>query len=375
MTKSEQTSLPAQDHRSGAAGHLVLHANTSWYVKRFYSELVQALLEDGHQVSVIVPDTEHKLEHLGIKVHILPMKRAGTNPYHDALYYMRLVRLLRHIKPTALLNFTVKPNIYGGMAAARLRIPAINTISGIGSSLLGRGPVFYVVRQLYRAASRSTTNVYLNKSDMAFFAELGVRAEKQIMIPGAGVNLEEFKRSSPPTSNNTFLYLGRLIRDKGINEYLDAAKKLHSKDVRFIVGGETDPGNPTSLDPHTVADLHRSGIIEHLGFVQDVRQLLENIDCLVLPSYAEGLSRVMLEAAAMEVGLIASDVPGCREIAPPGTGTLVSPGSTEELVVAIKAYIDMNNAQKDQAKSNARTHVANQFSVETVIEKYRELLP
>lgn len=302
---------------------IVLHANTSWYVKRFYSEFVDSLVNDGQTVVIVVPDGEYSFEQCGVNVHILPMQRSGVNPVFECLYYYRFLRLLSSIRPKAVLNFTVKPNIYGGIAAARLGLPAINTVSGIGSSLIGRGPVFHVVRYLYALASRHSVNVFLNSTDKKLFEEMGIRAKHVALAPGAGIDLNEYRRTSAVVNNNTFLYLGRLIRDKGIGEYLEAARRLNASGSRFLVGGEVDPGNRSSISKDEISALDKAGVVEHLGFVDDVRGLLEDVDCLVLPSYAEGLSRVMLEAAAMEVGLIASDVPGCRELVAPGAGTLV----------------------------------------------------
>lgn len=356
------------------ADPILVNANTSWYIKRFYSELMHTLVEEGHRVIALVPENDHSLESLGIEVLVLPMNRSGVRINQEVAYFVRLFKLIKRNRPSVILNFTVKPNIYGGIVAATIGVPAINTISGIGSALVNPGYISKVVKFLYALASKFSTNVFLNDQDAKLFLKVGIHARRNVVAPGAGVNVNDFTREGSTVSDNSFVYLGRLIKDKGIEEYLEAATRLKGSGATFLVFGEVDLDNPSSLQLNDVLDFHDKGIISYMGFTEDVRETLQNVDCLVLPSYSEGLSRVMMEAASMRVGLIASNVPGCKELVTTNAGILVESKSSDDLVKGLREYMSMSIPEKDSFKERSHLHIAKNFSVTLVVNLYLELL-
>lgn len=302
--------------------------NTSWNIVNFRAGLVQALAAHGCEVIAASPHDDYaaRLEGLGCRHVPLAMDNKGTSPLKDAGLILRYLRLLRRERPDIYLGWTIKPNIYGSLAAHALGIPAINNVSGLGTAFIRDGWLTRIVRVLYRAAlSRSACVFFQNGDDRDLFVDLGlVRAGQTRLLPGSGIDLFRFAANPPAPrvlgEGPVFLMVARLLWDKGVGEYVEAARLVRAQmpQARFRLLGFLDVENRTAVPRADVEGWVREGLIDYLGATDDVRPHIADADCVVLPSYREGTPRSLLEAAAMARPLIATDVPGCREVVEDG---------------------------------------------------------
>jgi glycosyltransferase involved in cell wall biosynthesis len=309
----------------------------------------------------------------------IQVERAGLNPWADLRLLAEYRRLLRRIRPAAYLGFTIKPNIYGSMASARLGIPAIPNVSGIGNAFLRRDPVQQVVTRLSRLGFRRAPVVFFqNPEDRDLFLERRiVRPDQARVLPGSGVDLDRFAPAPPHEGGVTFLLIARLVRDKGVMEFIEAARMLRSElpDARFQLLGGEDVGHRTAIP---LADLERSaseGLIEYLGPCDDVRPFIAAATAVVLPSYREGLPRSLLEGAAMARPLIGADAPGCREVVVAGVnGYLCKVQDAASLADAMLRLARLPAAQRAAMGRAARQRVQDRFNEEFVVQAYLEVL-
>jgi glycosyltransferase involved in cell wall biosynthesis len=309
----------------------------------------------------------------------IQVERAGLNPWADLRLLAEYRRLLRRIRPAAYLGFTIKPNIYGSMASARLGIPAIPNVSGIGNAFLRRDPVQQVVTRLSRLGFRRAPVVFFqNPEDRDLFLERRiVRPDQARVLPGSGVDLDRFAPAPPHEGGVTFLLIARLVRDKGVMEFIEAARMLRSElpDARFQLLGGEDVRHRTAIP---LADLERSaseGLIEYLGPCDDVRPFIAAATAVVLPSYREGLPRSLLEGAAMARPLIGADAPGCREVVVAGVnGYLCKVQDAASLADAMLRLARLPAAQRAAMGRAARQRVQDRFNEEFVVQAYLEVL-
>lgn len=365
--------------------------NSAWNLLNFRSGLIKALIEQGHEVVLAAPEDEHvpALLVLGASFIDLPMKAHGLNPVADLKLLWRLVSLLKTLRPTVILTYTSKPNVYGGLAGRILSIPVINNIAGLGSPFIKDGWVASLLRGLYRLAlARSSCVFFQNPDDRLQFIQGGlVKAEITNLVPGSGVNLMQFKvaplpcaqEENLPTGKRKFVFLlvARLLRDKGILEYAEAAyylKPLYPQ-VEFALLGSHDRNNPNALSDEVLNGLESAGIIKYWGVSADVRVQLAFADCVVLPSYREGTPRSLLEAAAMGRPLIATDVPGCREVVQPGlNGLLCEPKNSKNLAMQMESIINMPTDHLRNMARLSRQIVQERFDENLVITAYLKAL-
>jgi glycosyltransferase involved in cell wall biosynthesis len=308
------------------------------------------------------------------------MARSGMNPAADARLLLRYSKLLRRIRPAAYCGFTIKPNVYGAIAARMSGVPAINNVTGLGTTFLGHGMMWRFTRSLYRAAFRRSHRVFFhNRDDLRIFVEQRIiRPHQGRVIPGSGVDLDHFRPdenagSRPPR----FLFIGRAIRDKGIAEFITAARQLRTQlpNVRFQILGNPDPGNPTSVSAAEFQSWIDEGLIEHLGEHADVRPFIRAASAVVLPSYREGMSRALLEGAAMGKPLIGTDVPGCRELIEDGvTGALCAARDADSLVEAMERIALLPQERLAELGHSARSKVEREFGEQIVVDAYLEAL-
>ncbi len=359
---------------------VALISNTSWSIFNFRANLISALQQQGFRVVAIAPPDGYsaRIAGLGCAYLPLPMDNKGRNPVRDGLLFARLLTLLSREKPMCLLGFTIKPNIYGSFAARLLGIPVINNIAGLGSVFVSRGLTQSLVRGMYRIALRRSRRVFFqNPDDFQLFIEQGIaRAEVSEVLPGSGVDTAHFapKQRQPSDGPVTFLFLGRLLVEKGVPEFVEAARAVKSirSDARFQLLGFAGVENPSAIHPGEVRKWAAEGIIENLGETHDVRQHIANADCIVLPSYyREGVPRSLLEAASMERPVITTNTPGCRETVLDGaSGFLVSPRSVEDLMAKINRFLDLPRHVKEEMGRQGRLHVQAKFDEKIVISRY-----
>lgn len=356
---------------------IAISANSAWNIVNFRSGLVKSLQDQGHRVVAIVPPSAdiEDLERLSVDIELLPMNARGLSPFGDALLLSRYIAVLARLRPAAFLGFTAKPNIYGGIAARLVGVPVISNVTGLGTGFLSGRALERVLTSLYRFALRGSKSVFFhNLDDLQLFVERRIVSPAQAqVIPGSGVDLERFAARPPPQGQRlTFLFIGRMLKDKGIVEFGQAARLVRSSipEARFVALGEWAE-HPKAAPRERLDQWRAEGLIEFAGATADVRPFIEAADCIVLPSYREGLPRVLLEAAAMARPAIATDVPGCREVIDDGvTGYLCKCGSSSSLAEAMRALAALSAEQRAEMGRLARRKAENQFSEERVTSAY-----
>ena len=325
----------------------------------FRWHLLRELLAVGLEVHVAAPNlpmncaVRKKLENLGIFVHQIPLRRTGNNPFLDILLFFSLWRLMIEIKPKFFLAYTIKPVIYGNIAAWLAMVPRrFALITGIGYAFEINGEkrtkVQVIAQNLYRVALYNAHTVFFqNPDDKALFEELGLvdeKRQKTVVVNGSGIDIHSFKVSGLPKHVH-FLMIARILKSKGVKEYADAASivRLKYPEVNFSLAGWLDE-SPDALSQFELQDLIRSGNIDYHGFLYDVRPTIAESSVFVLPSYREGTPRTVLEAMSMGRPIVTTDAPGCRETVIDGyNGFLVATKSVNELVNAMLKFIEQPN--------------------------------
>jgi glycosyltransferase involved in cell wall biosynthesis len=361
---------------------VVLAANSSWNIVNFRDGLIRALKAEGYDPLVIAPreaSTEQRIAELGVEWRQVPVDRSGMNPLADLRLIARYRRLLKRTRPAAFLGFTIKPNIYGAIAARSLGIPVIANISGLGTVFIKRGPLLALVTRLYRfALSRAAVVFFQNPEDLELFLERGIVGARQgRQIPGSGVNTERFVGVPLPEGPPVFLLVARLLGDKGIREFVAAARSLHAElpGARFQLLGPLDEGNRTAIARSELDRWVKDGDVEYLGETHDVRPFVAAATALVLPSYREGLPRTLLEAGAMGRPLIATDVPGCRQVVEEGVnGLLCRARDAGSLASAMRLLARLDSARIRAMGAESRRKVVRGYSEAVVFRAYLDAL-
>jgi glycosyltransferase involved in cell wall biosynthesis len=343
----------SQPSSSASVMHLLILASFAPSLLNFRGPLIRTLLARGYRVSVGAPDvdaeTRQALEALGAEVHETPLSRNGTGMLADLTYMRSLRRLIRTTRPDTVLTYTIKPNIWGAFAAASCRVPSTSMVTGLGFAFVGQGGTWknraarWAARRLYRAATTLNGRViFQNPDDRNDFIAAGCLADpdKCVIVDGSGVDLDHFT-PAPMVDAPVFLMIARLLRSKGVSEYLEAAKHVRSLHpaARFLLVGAHD-GGPDAVDHFEIDSAVASGTIEWFGSLDDVRPAIALAAIYVLPSYREGTPRSVLEAMAMGRAIITTDVPGCRETIRNGVeGLLVPPRNSAALAKAMDQMI------------------------------------
>lgn len=381
MSRSRDSNYLAPE-ASDLSKTIVLSANSDWNIVNFRGGLIRALRTAGYEPIVIAPQdpsTDKRMRELDVERIPIRIDRSGLNPWADLQLVGEYKRLLRRIRPAAYLGYTIKPNVYGCFAAASLGIPAIPNISGLGTAFIRSGPLQQIVKALYRVGFRRAPRVFFqNDEDRELFVDRKiVRADQARVLPGSGIDLDRFRPGPLPEGAPIFILIGRLLRDKGVVEFVEAARQLRTEmpDGRFQLLGPIDDGNRTSVSKAELQSWIAQGVIEYLGTTDDVRPFIAAASAVVLPSYREGMPRSLLEAAAMGRPLIATDVPGCREIVEEGrNGLLCVVKDARSLAAAMRRFAGMSLEDRIAMGKAARRKVQEEFSEERVIRAYLDAL-
>jgi glycosyltransferase involved in cell wall biosynthesis len=365
------------DAKQGSQRLLAVSANSVWNLLNFRLGLLQALIRQGYSLSALVPPSQatSELEKAGIAAHAIPMSPRGISPLSDSRLLFAYLSVIEELAPAALLSFTAKPNIYGSIAARLRGVPVIANITGLGTGFLSGKALELVQSGLYRLALAAAPQVFFhNPDDRALFLRRRlVRADQATVIPGSGIDLDRFEFRSPPRNPEpVFLFIGRLLKDKGIVEFVEAARlvKEDSPAIRFQVLGGVEQ-HPKAVPAEMLRQWEKDGVVEFLGSAEDVRPLITEADCVVLPSYREGLPRVLLEASAMGRAVIGTNVPGCRHAIEDGvTGFLCEPQSASSLAETMANFARLSTDQRRLMGERAREKAEREFGEERVIEAY-----
>lgn len=363
--------------------HILMTVNAAWNIWNFRRTLVAALLDDGHKVTILAPPdhTLADLERMGCRVRSLQMSVKGLNPVDDLMLLLRFKRILRQEKPDVVLSYTIKNNIFGAMAARGAPVPFVPNVTGLGTAFLSGGLMQAVAESLYRHAFKGLPAIlFQNEDDRELFLRLRlVEARQAQLVPGSGIDLDRFAMTEYPAAGTrpVFLMIARLLRDKGVNEFVEAARRIRAQgnDARFQLLGATGSQNRTAIDAATVQGWVEEGSVEYLGTTDDVRPYIAAANCVVLPSYREGAPRTLIEAAAMGRPLIASDVPGCRAVVDRDvSGFFCAARDAESLAVAMRRFLDLPYAAQVEMGQASRVKMVREFDQQRVIDIYRAVI-
>lgn len=339
---------------------------------------MKAIVDDGYQLYISVPDTDDsRIEYfkgIGCRIIKTNFNRRGMNPIDDLKLMLKYRSIIKELNPKAVLSYTIKPNVYGGIACRLTGTPLIANVTGLGDAIENGGWLQKLTVSLYKIGVGKAKQVFFqNPSNKELCLRFGIADERAIVLPGSGVNLEHhIYQEYPADGVIKFLYIARLQKDKGTGEYFEAAKAIKAKypQTEFQVLGWKDGEYESQLN-----ELMANGIINYLGTTSDVRPYLKDVHCTIMPSYHEGMSNVNLESAANGRPVITTDVPGCRETVDDGvTGILVKAKDTNSLIEGVERFLAMSYEQKKQMGLEGRKKVEREFDRQIVVKAYLEAI-
>ena len=345
----------------------------------FRASLITALRGAGHTVIAIAPRDAYSEQLSSMVDEYIPIQidSRGTNPLRDLKLYRDFLRIFKATAPDVVLGYTIKPNIYAGMAAHRLGIAVVNNISGLGATFMRRGALNALVRQMYRVAlQKSDTVFFQNEDDRALFIQARIAQVHQAhLLPGSGVDLKRFTPLPWPSSRQKFRFLliSRLLWDKGVGEYVQAARIIKSRypNTEFAVLGACGVQNPAAITRHEVAQWESEGLITYLGQSDCVEEEIARAHCVVLPSYREGTPKALLEAAACARPVMTTDAPGCRGVVIDGqSGLLCRVKDAPDLAEKMLQILAIPQAELIQMGARGRALMEQRFDERLVINEY-----
>ncbi len=351
---------------------IVIIYNTTHGVLLFKAELIKSIKKNGYRVVVLASADNYseKLKEIVDEFHEIKLDSSGVNPIKDTYLIFQIYKICKIIKPTVVLNFTIKPVIYGTFASILIGgVPVINTITGLGTAFISTGLANKVAKYFYKFTFKHAHLVFFqNPDDQQFFKELNIiTRDNTKLVSGSGVDLVKFKPTKNKKRNNIkILFIGRIIADKGIYELIESAKIINKEynNVTFVLMGMLGVKNRTSISKSEVEDWVNEGIIDYVPFKDDIRCILGDSDLVVLPSYREGTPKTLIEAASMEKPLIATDVPGCREVViDEVNGFLCQVKNSVSLASKIKKFIELDYYRKIEMGKKSRELAEKKFDI------------
>ena len=355
-----------------ARKQILILSNHSGGLYDFRKDLISELKKYA-SVTVAVPhnDRWNELLHLADRVIELPIDRRGMNPFHDSKLFHQYRAILKEVKPDLVLTYTIKPNIYGGLACRMAHIPYAVNITGLGSAIENGGWLKKFVLALYKPALKGARVVFFeNAGNRDTLAATGVVPKgRDVVLSGAGVNLEDYPYQSYPQEGAVrFLFVGRVMREKGVDELFAAAKRMkqeYGDGVEFHIVGSFEEGYKPLMD-----ELEKAGVVKYHGYQSDMKRFYAMASCVVLPSYHEGMSNVLLEAAASGRPLITSDIPGCREAVEDGNSGYLCPAKdANALYGAMQRVMELSVEQRSEMGCRGRERMVKMFDKLLVINK------
>ncbi|HZM21318.1 MAG TPA: glycosyltransferase family 4 protein [Anaerolineales bacterium] len=350
---------------------ILLFANTDWYLYNFRLSLAKNLRDQGHEVILLSPpgNFQKLLQENGFQLISFPFSRQGINPFYEIWTLWQLIRVYRKVQPDIVHHFTIKPVIYGSLAAHFRHIGGIiNSITGLGHLFIDPGPITRLLRivakWLYRISLRDTQVIFENPEDRNIFIKNHLlKAERAHLIMGTGVDVEKFRPTNKNNDIPVVLFSSRMLATKGVLEYMDAVRilKQNGSKARFALAGTTDLGNPASVTDRQIASWNQSGLVEWWGWQEDMPNTLAQTDIFCLPSYREGVPNALIEASACGLPIVTTDVPGCRDVVTHGVNGLLVP---------VKNAVALANALKTLLTSPDMRQRMGIAGRETAIKKF-----
>ena len=358
---------------------ILLFANTDWYIYNFRLSLAQELRNQGHEVLLLSPpgDFHELLQANGFQWISFPLSRQSIKPFPELLSILHLIRLYHQIRPDIVHHFTIKPVIYGSLAAHILHIPGIiNSITGLGHLFIDTGARTRFLRTiasvLYRISLRRTQAIFENPEDRDIFIQNRLlKAEQSHLILGTGVDVEKFHPTGEKNGVPVVLFSSRMLVTKGLMEFVEATRILKEKGVqaRFALAGRTDPGNPASLSEQQIDVWKEFGLLEWWGWRDDMPSTLAQADIFCLPSYREGVPNALLEATASGLPIVTTDVPGCRDVVTHGINGLLVPVRNVPILAEALETLLSNPQLRNNMGIAGREIAVNQFGLNKVNEE------
>ncbi len=363
---------------------LLFVGNTSWSMWNFRGTLMLNLKKLGYEISVAAPEDKFVNE-LKINFNFIPLKtlnRKSLNPWHDLRLVFEFYQIYRKVQPQIVFQYTIKPNIFGSVASFLSKTKSLSFVTGMGFVFIRKNMLTSIVSYLYRVGLYfSYKVVFLNQQDFQDFIRLKILekdSSKGVLLPGEGVDVNYFyPQDTDFNEDKVFLFIGRLLKDKGIMEFVNAAKllKLKKENVSFRILGALDFQNPAAICKSDLDVWQSEGVVEYLGETSDVRSEVSRASVVVLPSYLEGMSRVLMEASAMGKPIIATNVRGCREfVSECVNGFLVEPKSTNSLLEAFEKFCELSDEKIKFFGKESRKLAEHNFSSEKTVSKYLEII-
>lgn len=351
---------------------VLILVNHDIVIYNFRKELVERLIEEGYEIYLSSPYGERIDELINMGCNYIPVNinRHGSNIYEEIKLIKHYKKIVKTINPSIVLTFTIKPNVYGGLVCRYLSVPIITNITGLGSAVVNGGIKQLISKTLYKFSLKKVSRVFFqNTSNQHFFENNKIALNKHTLLPGSGVNLKEFSFLEYPNDNRIeFVFISRIMKEKGIEEYLKAAsyiKEKYPKTIFHVLGFCEESYEERLLS------LHSQGVIKYHGMQRDIRTYLANSHCTILPSYHEGMSNVLLESASSGRPIITSNISGCKEIVDDGiNGYLVEKADSVDLIEKIEKFINITYQEKLKMSIASRKKVEQNFNREIVVNKY-----
>lgn len=340
----------------------------------FRKELIKRLRDEGHEVFISIPKSDNNefFKEMGCKIIDTPVDRRGINPVRDFWLMMKYVRIMKEVKPDIVFSYTIKPNIYGSLASNITKNKQVNNITGTGGTFLKRNFVSGIAKFLYKISVKKSYKVFFqNSGDKDLFIKNNMIRDNYAMLPGSGVNLEQFELTELPSDEDiNFIFIGRIMEIKGIDQYLETAKVVKEEypNTNFYIAGFVEEEKYKPI----IDEYDSKGIIKYIGFQKDIKCWIEKCHCTILPSHGgEGVPNVLLESAAMGRACIASKINGSRDVIDDEvTGYLFEIGSAEDLTDKVKKFLDLTLEDKVKMGLAGRAKVEKEFDRKIVIQKY-----
>lgn len=360
-------------------------SNTAWSLFNFRLNLIHQLQAAGHTVVGVAPSDAFadKLRAAAVEFEPVPISTSGINPLTELLSVARLRSVFKRQGIDLVLSYTPKGNLYAALACMALGVPFVPNVSGLGRAFIRRSPVTWTALGLYRLTFRRAHRVFFqNLDDLEIFVRAKlVDPAKAERLPGSGVDLVRFRPQpaapNPAVDAPVFLLVARMLWDKGVGEYVNAARMVRQRfpNARFVLLGGLAGGNPSAIPGRQVDAWVKEGVVTYLGSTEDVRPYLAQADCVVLPSYREGVPRVLLEAAAMALPLITTDAPGCRDAVRHGeTGFICNPRNADDLAQKMHSFMALTCDQRQAMGRRGRAFVEQNFDEQLVLDRYHHLV-